>query len=74
MNMALMFIRIAIKVAEMKTLERAKPAVAGDTEPLEATQTPPVMRTVTRANISILHMNQRVARRNMLSAEMLRFR
>ena len=30
--------------------------------------------SVDRANISILHMNQRVARRNMLSDEMMRVR
>ena len=74
LNMDLMFISIAINVADMKTLERARPAVAGETEPLEATQTPPVTRIVARASISILHMNHLVARRNMLSADMLMFR
>ena len=74
LNMALMFISIAINVADMKTLESARPAVAGETEPFEATQTPPVMMTVARASISILHINHRVASRNMLSADMLLFR
>ena len=71
LKVALMFISMAINVADMKTLDIARPAVAADTEPLEATQTPPVMRTVVRAVISILHMNHWVARWYMLSAEML---
>ena len=74
LNSALNLITMAMNVAEMKTLERARPAVAGETEPLTATQTTAVRRTVVRANISIRHMNHLVASRNMLSAEMLRFR
>ena len=71
LNMAFHLMSIAMNIADLKTLESAKPAIAGETEPLEATQTPPVMMTVARASISILHMNHLVARRNMLSADML---
>lgn len=62
---------IEMSQEDMKILENTRPATAGETESLNATEMTAVIVSVRRLRQSILHMNHLLARRNNVSAERL---